>query len=464
VIDTELSPIYYNDVLKFVQQHYLLPHPDVFTNIRTTKADGAHVLSFVASDPKRLWHLDVEMTAGKPFQVKIIPKEGIPEAALEEVREDLIITVQLFEENIRKSTLYFAWIKGEKIIPEEPPSAKKKTSNKLFTSSMLLLYMILFAANIVLFIFLGIYGVLAMLGIQLGFVLLADKIYLRMGRWRISKESPAVHILQYHLPTEELREFQTRYGKDIIVQMKSEVYEKTLALGMEPTCELGEEILSKYGVKCTPERRSAKVINVYEIVKTAAEKFRMPMPKIVISNSTMPNAAATGPSPSRGVVLLTTGLLTQLEEDEILSVVGHELGHLQGRDPLILFGLSSAEFLLRISVFLPILSLSPYLYLFISMSIVYFVSKFFEARADLLSAMKLGQPKALAEGLRKIGFRMLQHERIPSYKIQSWLRWDPHPPTYFRIDRLERMTSPTEVKHPLIQSAKDVFNGFRSAF
>jgi len=172
-------------------------------------------------------------------------------------------------------------------------------------------------------------------------------------------------------------------------------------------------------MKCTPERMSAKVVNVYRIVKTAAEKYKLPTPKIVISNSIMPNAAATGPSPSRGVVLLTTGLLVQLENDEILSVVGHELGHLQGRDSLILFGLNSAEFLLRIFVFLPLFSFSPFLYLIIAMGVIYFIAKFFEAQADLQSAIKIGQPKVLAEALQKIEFRKLQYERIPTYKIQS---------------------------------------------
>jgi len=314
------------------------------------------------------------------------------------------------------------------------------------------------------YIFFGIYGVLAVLGFQFVLVLLADKIYLKMGKWRITKENPNVHILQYQLPAQEHKAFQTKHGENILLKVKTEVYNKTLALGKEPSCELGSEVISKYGMKCTPERKSAKVINVYEIVKKAADKFKLPMPKIVISNSTMANAAATGPSPSRGVVLLTTGLLVQLEEDEILSVVGHELGHLQGRDPLILFGLSATEFLLRIFVFLPLFSFSPIIYLAVAMGVVYFIAKFFEARADLLSAIKIGQPKALAEGLQKIGFKKLQYERSSSNKISSWLRWDPHPPTYFRIYRLANMKTPVEVKHPLIQSAKDVFSGFKSAF
>jgi hypothetical protein len=58
-----------------------------------------------------------------------------------------------------------------------------------------------------------------------------------------------------------------------------------------------------------PENLSTKTVNVYKLVRTAAEKFNLPLPKIVISNTMLPNAAASGPSPKHGVVLITTGLL-----------------------------------------------------------------------------------------------------------------------------------------------------------
>ena len=107
---------------------------------------------------------------------------------------------------------------------------------------------------------------------------------------------------------------------------------------------------------------------------------------------------------------------------------------------------------------------SPFLYLIVAMGIIYFIAKFFEARADLQSAITIGQPQVLAEALRKIGFRKLQFEQAPIHKIQGWINWDPHPPTYFRINRLEKLKTPVEVKHPLIQSVKDVIDGFRAAF
>ena len=97
------------------------------------------------------------------------------------------------------------------------------------------------------------------------------------------------------------------------------------------------------------------------------------------------------------------------------------------------------------------------------MGIVFFIAKFFEARADLYSAIVMGQPQVLAMALRKIGYRRLQLERGTPARVQAWLTWDPHPPIYFRISRLEKMRTPVQTKHLLIQSAKDVFSGFRAA-
>jgi heat shock protein HtpX len=93
------------------------------------------------------------------------------------------------------------------------------------------------------------------------------------------------------------------------------------------------------------------------------------------------------------------------------------------------------------------------------MVVIFFISKFFEARADLVSAIMVGTPKILANSLEKIGFQRLLYERTPSFRIQEWLGLDPHPPIYFRVDRLEKL-SPEKIRHPLLQSIKDVIKGF----
>jgi len=94
------------------------------------------------------------------------------------------------------------------------------------------------------------------------------------------------------------------------------------------------------------------------------------------------------------------------------------------------------------------------------MVIIFFIGKFFEARADLTSAQEIGNPSALAAALEKIGFKKLLYERASSFRIQEWLGLDPHPPIYFRINRLRKLDTSKKVKHLLTQSIKDVFKGF----
>ncbi len=183
------------------------------------------------------------------------------------------------------------------------------------------------------------------------------------------------------------------------------------------------------------------------------------MPKIMISNVIMPNAAATGPSPRSGLVLITTGLLVQLDEEEILAVLAHEMSHVRRRDPLVLFGLVSVEYLLRVYYFWSFFYYFGILYFFFALGVVYFIAKFFEARADLDSAVRLGRPEVLAAALRKIGYRKIQLERFHSNRLGSWLGWNPHPPVSFRVERLENLKEPQKIRHPFIRSMKDCVRG-----
>lgn len=463
-IDTEVTEAYLDDLLKFLRQ-YLLSHPERFINVKWSTTDHVHVLNFASLEPEGRGHVDVRMEAVKPIRVEMTPSdENVPQAALDQLKEDLILVVQYFEEDVRKTTLYFSWVEGREILPEKVPSRRGTILDRLFSETMILLFIVFIAASILMYWVLGFYTPIALVVIQLVMVLFSDRIVMKMGQWSITPENPSVHLLQYHLPVEEYREFQQKYGENLVMKMKKEIYEKTLAVGRELDCQTAEEVLTQYGIKCLPENMSTKKVNVYQLVKRVAGRFNLPIPKITVSNSMLPNAAASGPSPSHGTLLITTGLLVQLEEDEIFSVLGHEFSHLKGRDSLALFALTVSEYLLRVYVLGPIVMFLPYIYFVVAMGVVYFIAKFFEARADLESAIRIGQPKVLAEALRKIGFRKLQFERVPSYRIQSWIGWDPHPPTYFRISRLEGLQTPVEVKHPLLRSAKDVINGFLATF
>lgn len=463
-IDTELSAPYLKDLMKFVYHNYLLPNGKFFTRIRRSSLDGSPSLTFRAAPKEDTWHVDVEIVAQKPILVKINPSsDAAPSEVLDRLREDLVINVQLFEERVRKTTLYLAYVKGQQILPETAPSIAKREAERLLTGNMLFLYVLMIGLSVAVFSLLGLYAPIAIITFQLLLMLLSGRIIARLGEWTIDEKNPDIYLVQYQIPMEEYKQFRAKYGKDLVAEMKREIYERTLAIGVEPTCNVAEEVFRRFGMDCDPNRMSTKRVNLYELANKAADRFGIPVPRVIVSNSMIPNAAATGPTPSRGVLLVTTGLLVQLEEDEIFSVLGHELGHLKGRDPLVLFTLMASEYLLRVYVLWPFLLFSPFLYLMITMTLVYFVAKFFEARADLQSAIKTGKPEALAEALQKIGFHKLQFERVPAYRIQSWLNWDPHPPTYFRINRLQKLSDPSQVKHPLIQSAKDIVNGFRAA-
>jgi len=309
----------------------------------------------------------------------------------------------------------------------------------------------------------GFYAVIIITVLQFVLFLFSDQIIARVGDWQITSKNPVVHLFQYHLLVEDYVKLKNQFSKNQFAEIKSEIYKKTLGAGKALDCKIITEVFSKYNISCNPKNMLTKKINLYELVKKVANKFNAPMPRIILANTMVPNAAATGPSPGRAVTLITTGLLVQLEEDEIVNVVGHEFSHLKNRDPLVLLALTNAEYLVRLYLFINLFASIfwfGYFYLFVSISLLYFVAKFFEGRADLDSAIKIGQPKVLANALEKIGYRRLQFKNIPQYRIQSWIRWDPHPPMYFRVNRLENLENPEDIKHPFIQSVKDNLRAF----
>ncbi|MCK4243349.1 M48 family metalloprotease [Candidatus Bathyarchaeota archaeon] len=475
-LDTEVTEARLTDLLNFIYTKWILPNQRFFLNAQITTVEGEHVLTFTVLGPTREWSIHVEIVGRRPIIVRMSPSdEALPLTYLERLKNDIMLNIQVFEENVRKTTLHFSWIEGEEVIPEKIVTRQRGAFNKLFFDSMLPLFMLFMLASMFIFYSFGTFAPLFLVAFQFVLVIFSPKIVARMGEWTITERNPSVHLLKYELQMSEYKEFRKKIDRQRLVQMKNEIYQRTIASKGDLDCLTAQEIFNRYGLDCKQENLSSKKVNVYELVKKGAELYNVKVPQIVVSNSMIPNAAASGPSPNYGTVLLTTGLLAQLEEDEIFSILGHEFAHLKGRDPLILFGLQISEYLFRVYVFFPFLYSLPisyytlftafyYLYLPLALGLVYFIGKFFEARADLESAIKVGQPKALAEGLRKIGFRKLQYEeKIPAYRVQSWLSWDPHPPIYYRISRLEKMETPIKVGNTLIQSIKDVLGGFFEA-
>ena len=75
-----------------------------------------------------------------------------------------------------------------------------------------------------------------------------------------------------------------------------------------------------------------QLFNVVEEMKIAAN---LPaMPKVYIIPDPAPNAFATGRNPQNASIVVTAGLLSKLNRDELQGVVAHEMSHIFNRDIL----------------------------------------------------------------------------------------------------------------------------------
>jgi heat shock protein HtpX len=470
-ITPEVPPSYYGKLFDFIYTQYLVSQKQRFTDvIRESNAAGER-LTYVVTDTQGNRLIRMEVKSGTPFELTIDALSSVAShTAVEEAKQDILIAMQIFTQNTKNASVYFAWREGEEVVPEVY-TKPEKSFNRMFLETQILFFVVFIVFGMFIFITLSVVmpdvfwvAPLALILIQLGFVFFSNKFIARSADWHITAENPTIHILEYYLPVSASSDFSKRYPHETLMAIKKEIYHEIIAKRGEVDVVSAQQVFLKYGVPCELDNLKAKKVNVYQLVKGVADKFGFPMPEVVVSNTMVPNAAASGPSPKRGLVLITTGIVVSLDEAELTGVLGHEFGHLRGRDPLILYGLVSAEFLFRFYVLFPLFPLVFSSFLFFAyfwavMVVIFFIAKFFEARADLVSAMVVGNPRVLAGSLEKIGFQRLLYERTPSFRVQEWLGLDPHPPIYFRVDRLQRL-SPELVSHPLVQSIRDVLRGF----
>jgi len=71
---------------------------------------------------------------------------------------------------------------------------------------------------------------------------------------------------------------------------------------------------------------------LYDIVSTLAIGDGLPMPKVYIIDDPSPNAFATGTSPKKAAITVTTGLLAIMNREELEGVIGHEMSHIRNLD------------------------------------------------------------------------------------------------------------------------------------
>lgn len=145
----------------------------------------------------------------------------------------------------------------------------------------------------------------------------------------------------------------------------------------------------------------------------------MPKPRVGVADMAVPNAFATGRSPDRAVVCVTTGILHTLDAEELEAVLAHELSHVAHRDVLVMTVASSAGIgaglLMRFAqlggmrrgngrtlpAVLAALLVSLVVYA-VSFLLLRLLSRYRELSADRAGAYLTLKPGALASALQKI--------------------------------------------------------------
>jgi heat shock protein HtpX len=172
-------------------------------------------------------------------------------------------------------------------------------------------------------------------------------------------------------------------------------------------------------------------------VKELADKSGISMPKLAIVPDKTPNAFVFGRTASDTTLAVHEGLLRNLNEDEVKSVIGHELGHIKHKDYIVMTVLSALPLIaylvarstwtvarfsgssrkreeseMRAALFA--VGIISYIVYIISLLCVMRLSRLREHYADAYSAYITGSPRNLESGLAKITYGLSLSPKPPS--------------------------------------------------
>jgi heat shock protein HtpX len=179
----------------------------------------------------------------------------------------------------------------------------------------------------------------------------------------------------------------------------------------------------------------AEAPELHAVVDRLCALTDAPKPQVAIADADMPNAFATGRTPKRAVLCVTTGLLRRLEPEELEGVLSHELAHVAHRDVAVMTIASFlgvlAGMITRMAVYvrmggrdrdnnaavvvLVVVVASAIVYA-LSFLLIRALSRYRELAADHAGAMVTGRPSALASALVKVSGEM---GRIPTKDLRQ---------------------------------------------
>ena len=199
-------------------------------------------------------------------------------------------------------------------------------------------------------------------------------------------------------------------------------------------------LYAMHGRIVTPEQAP----ELHGVIDRLCALADMPKPAVAIADVDVPNAFATGRSPSKAVVCATTGLIARLEVEELEAVLAHELSHVAHRDVAVMtvasflgvlaglitrFGLYAGfyggfggnngdgddEGDNMALVLIAVVAVSAVVY-GLSFLLTRALSRYRELSADRSGAMLTGRPSALASALTKVSGQIA---RIPTRDLRQ---------------------------------------------
>jgi heat shock protein HtpX len=161
---------------------------------------------------------------------------------------------------------------------------------------------------------------------------------------------------------------------------------------------------------------------LYQMTQRLATRAGLPMPKVYVIPDSSPNAFATGRNPQHAAVAATQGIMQALAPHELEGVIAHELAHVRHRDILIssvAATIAAAVMMLaRMAMYAgmfgggrddreggtnPIALFAMMIFAPIAAMLIQMaISRSREFAADAGAAQITGNPRALADALRKI--------------------------------------------------------------
>jgi heat shock protein HtpX len=179
---------------------------------------------------------------------------------------------------------------------------------------------------------------------------------------------------------------------------------------------------------------------LFDTVERLAAMAELPMPRVAIVDTDVPNAFATGRDPKHAVVAVTTGLMRRLDQPEIEAVLAHELTHVKNRDvrtmTLASFFAMLAAVITRFAFYGSlfgggrsrdnngppiwlILLVASWVTYAISFILIRMISRYREYAADRGSAIITGAPEYLMSALQKISSQMAQIPQRDLREVQG---------------------------------------------